>query len=112
MPHLDATEYSIGSRTIEYDPALALFFFRLTASSHLVASVPTTVMDQQTPPVDDDLGPVALAICTPMLAVALVLYGVRVVPRIRPKYRLDWADHIVSLAIVSLSYPAFHTDRS
>ncbi|ORX97451.1 hypothetical protein BCR34DRAFT_166180 [Clohesyomyces aquaticus] len=56
-------------------------------------------MDRHTPPVDDNLGPGALAICTPILAIALILYVTRVVSRTTPTNRLDFADYMVSLAV-------------
>src|SRR4051812_22218860 len=64
------------------------------------AAVPIMTMDQHTPPVDDNLGPAALAICTPILALALLLYVVRVVSHMHPKIKLGYADYIVSLAVV------------
>jgi len=57
-------------------------------------------MDQHA--VDDNLGPYALAICTPILAIALILYCIRIISHTTPKFRLDYADYIVSFAIVRI----------
>lgn len=69
-------------------------------------------MDQHTPPVDDNLGPAALATCTPILALALLLYVVRVVSRTTPTIRLGYADYIVSLAVVSIASSVMLGSRS
>lgn len=60
-------------------------------------------MDQHAPPVDDNLGPTTLAICTPIFALALLLYVIRVFPRMTPTIKLGYADYIVSLAVVSIA---------
>lgn len=71
--------------------------------SYFTASAPGMAMDQHTPPVDNNLGPAALATCTPILALALLLYVVRIVSRMTPTIRLNYVDYIVSFAVVSIS---------
>jgi len=65
--------------------------------------------DQHTPPVDDNLGPHALAICTPILVIALLLYVIRIIPRTTPKIKLNFADYLVSAAVVSCDFLFFNS---
>ena len=91
-----------GIRTYPCAPTAHFAFLRVKARLFRSGPTPDTNMDQHTPTVDDNLGPHALGICTPILVIALLLYLVRIISRTTPKFRLDYVDYIVSLAVVCI----------
>ncbi|KAH6957764.1 hypothetical protein BKA56DRAFT_662797 [Ilyonectria sp. MPI-CAGE-AT-0026] len=49
---------------------------------------------------NDSLGPAGLAICSPLFALGLILYAIRIVTRVRPTYKLRRADYVISAAVL------------
>jgi len=54
---------------------------------------------------DLSVGIRALAVLVPLFAVALAVYSVRIWTRIRPKNRLNAADHAITVAFVRAPDP-------
>ena len=58
--------------------------------------------DENKPALDLSIGYRALAVLIPLFVVAAVVYAVRIWTRVRPKYRLNVADHAITVAFVSI----------
>ncbi|KAH7119464.1 hypothetical protein B0J13DRAFT_457875 [Dactylonectria estremocensis] len=67
-------------------------------------------MGQQAPPVDD-LGLHNLAIITPIFALGILLFLVRIYTRVVPTYKLNASDYMLSVAVVAeiITYSLFAT---
>ena len=52
------------------------------------------------PPIDDNLGPGAVRICTPILVFGIIFYIIRIVTRVTPIYQLNITDYAISGAVV------------
>ncbi|KAH7148171.1 hypothetical protein EDB81DRAFT_932474 [Dactylonectria macrodidyma] len=52
------------------------------------------------PSSNSSVGPGGLAICSPLFALGLILYTIRIVTRVRPTYKLRCADYVISAAIL------------
>jgi hypothetical protein len=60
-------------------------------------------MDQQSRDVpNDSVGPKALAVLTPIFAIGILFYAVRIYTRIIPKYKLNFADWACTIAVVRI----------
>ena len=59
-------------------------------------------MDQQTspPPINDSIGPKNLYIITPVLALGILFYSVRIYTRVVPTYKLNSSDYTNSVAVL------------
>ncbi|KAL5592354.1 hypothetical protein FOBRF1_013380 [Fusarium oxysporum] len=57
-------------------------------------------MDQDAHLPHDSLGPRALAIVTPFLIVAILVFSVRIYTRVTPVYKLDASDYTISVAVL------------
>ncbi|KAE9367225.1 hypothetical protein N431DRAFT_548797 [Stipitochalara longipes BDJ] len=69
-------------------------------------------MDQQAQTLpNDSVGPKALAALTPILAIGILFYSIRIYTRVVPKYKLNAADWACTIAIVSgtITYALFAT---
>ncbi|PMD29424.1 hypothetical protein L207DRAFT_405146, partial [Hyaloscypha variabilis F] len=58
---------------------------------------------------NDSVGPKALAALTPLLAIGMLFYAIRIYTRVVPKYKLNAADWACTMAVVSetISYALF-----
>ncbi|KAH7204883.1 uncharacterized protein BKA55DRAFT_600412 [Fusarium redolens] len=57
-------------------------------------------MDQDAHLPHDSLGPRALAIVTPFLIIAIIVFSVQIYTRVTPVYKLDASDYTISVAIL------------
>jgi hypothetical protein len=50
--------------------------------------------------VNDSVGPKSLAVLTPILAIGILFYSIRIYTRVVPRYRLNAADWACTIAVV------------
>jgi len=54
-------------------------------------------------PPDDTTGTRTLYILIPLFAISILMYAVRIYPRVVPKWRLNVCDYAMTVAVVNLS---------